>query len=243
MLSHRKQTKRLVVTTADPHKGLPLGAGPSGQLWQYKSGTAIWTAEEEKMLLKAEEKFPRENIDSSSRVILIASELGTKSARDVAHKIYWREYDAMEKMAHSVASSTLLAASAAQMSSTTVSNHNNVDTLSSTAIRNNNIETSPSLVNGNSNSSNEYSDLCIAQANIEIAIRNNMDLLVSMRNNLGEGHLEQNLSKMEAFQKNAQLVQEQINNLGVRIPQISIDMSLVNTKTKKRKRKTKTHVL
>ena len=53
--------------------------------WQYVSGFAGWTTEEEKILAQAQERY--KNHVRLERYILIAAALPSKSVRDVAHKI------------------------------------------------------------------------------------------------------------------------------------------------------------
>lgn len=53
--------------------------------WQYVSGFAGWTLEEERILSQARERY--KNHVRLERYILIAAELPSKSVRDVAHKI------------------------------------------------------------------------------------------------------------------------------------------------------------
>ena len=69
---------------ARPHSVDDMGAQLSKK-WQFVSGFASWTLEEEEVLAQAQERY--KNHVRMERYILIAAALPSKSVRDVAHKI------------------------------------------------------------------------------------------------------------------------------------------------------------
>lgn len=74
---------------AKPHTADQKGPVTLATQWQYVSGSAIWTMEEEELLEKARVKH-KDHV-RLDRYILIASELNSKTVRDVAHKLSLNE--------------------------------------------------------------------------------------------------------------------------------------------------------